>query len=500
MIDTSRTDHIRLISARHEAPRWLKWLSLIALVTILASSIHSPVTTLNWVVQSLIFGFTGIVLFKAYLYFHSGKMVTRLPALLAPSDCPTYTALVPCYRESKVIAQLIDRLGRMDYQPDKLAILLLMEEDDADTREAVERLLPLPDTIRPVVVPLSWMPGLRGKPRALMYAVDSGMVDSEYCVIWDAEDIPDRDQLRKAATAFANYPDIACFQAELRWWNAEQNWLTRMMAVSYANHFAMILPGMCATNSVVPLGGTSNHLRVSALADVGWWDPYNVTEDLDLGVKLRRAGYRVRILPSKTLEEATGTLRQQRNQMSRWIKGHTVTANAHLDHPWRLCRELGLRGTLSFLTMIVAALPAALVAPFFWVMTVVYAIGQPSFIREITPLAAFYLGTLCLVSNILLVVAAMYAVLKTEQFALWVWLPLLPIHWVIVGTAASLKAARELLFNQKTYWDKTPRTHLYEDQAPASLPRAGAWETDSVPVGTLHQLGSPMPTPAQGDR
>ena len=40
--------------------------------------------------------------------------------------------------------------------------------------------------------------------------------------------------------------------------------------------------------AVIPLGGTSQHLRVKELIEIGGWDAVNVTEDCDLGLRLSR--------------------------------------------------------------------------------------------------------------------------------------------------------------------------------------------------------------------
>src|SRR5438876_908006 len=45
---------------------------------------------------------------------------------------PTYTVLVPAFREPEVIARLIGELDRLEYPRDRLNIKLLLEEDDEE--------------------------------------------------------------------------------------------------------------------------------------------------------------------------------------------------------------------------------------------------------------------------------------------------------------------------------------------------------------------------------
>ncbi|GAG06077.1 unnamed protein product, partial [marine sediment metagenome] len=198
-----------------------------------------------------------------------------------------------------MVEQLTGALRAIDYPASLLDIKLVFEEDDHETIDAV-RALELPGYFEIIVVPPC---NPRTKPKALNFALP--FARGELLVIYDAEDIPDADQLRRAALAFHRAPeDLACMQAALAYYNADRNWLTRQFAIEYAGLFDVILPKLAISGLPVPLGGTSNHFRTAILREAGGWDPYNVTEDADLGIRLGRMGYRVEMLASTTLEEA----------------------------------------------------------------------------------------------------------------------------------------------------------------------------------------------------
>jgi cellulose synthase/poly-beta-1,6-N-acetylglucosamine synthase-like glycosyltransferase len=97
---------------------------------------------------------------------------------------------------------------------------------------------------------------------------------------------------------------LACVQASLTIDNTTDSWLARMFTAAYAGQFDAFLPRLAALHLPLPLGGSSNHFRTTALRRVGGWDPYNVTEDADLGIRLARLGYRSTALSSATYEEA----------------------------------------------------------------------------------------------------------------------------------------------------------------------------------------------------
>jgi len=195
-------------------------------------------------------------------------------AALDPRELPTYTVLVPVYKEANVVADLIANLGALDYPREKLEILLLLEENDTETIEAARAARP-PSTITFLIVP-------PGHPQTKPKACNVGLffARGEFLVIYDAEDKPEPDQLKKAVIAFRRGGDrLVCVQAALNYWNAADNWLTRMFTVEYSFWFDYMLPGLDRLRLPIPLGGTSNHFRTRGLRMLGGWDPFNVTED-----------------------------------------------------------------------------------------------------------------------------------------------------------------------------------------------------------------------------
>lgn len=284
-------------------------------------------------------------------------------ARIEANDLPTYSILVPMYRESsEVMARLIGHLNALDYPRDKLDIKLICEADDAETIAALKALHP-PETMEILAVPPSTP---RTKPKACNVAM--ARVRGEYVVIYDAEDAPAPDQLRRAIAMFRAGPkSLACLQASLNYYNREENTLTRMFALEYSALFRLLLPALERLGLPIPLGGTSNHLRTDSLREVGGWDAFNVTEDADLGVRLAYFGYTTQTLPSLTLEESPITLGAWMKQRTRWIKGYIQTWLVFTRDPRELKRRLGARGYYGFQFFIGAPALTFLLAPLFWV-------------------------------------------------------------------------------------------------------------------------------------
>jgi glycosyltransferase XagB len=237
------------------------------------------------------------------------------PSELTDDELPTYTVVVALYREASVVEDLVKAIDALDYPKGKLDIKLVVERRDVETLGRIVELR-LPNRYEVVVAP-SGEP--RTKPRALNIALSCAR--GELIVVYDAEDVPDADQLRLAASCFALDKDLDCLQARLAIRNHGESWLSRLFAIEYAVLFDVINPGLSALNLALPLGGSSNHFRVRSLVGVGAWDEWNVTEDADLGFRLARFGYRVKTLDSDTWEEAPYELGNWFRQRVRWQKG-----------------------------------------------------------------------------------------------------------------------------------------------------------------------------------
>lgn len=233
------------------------------------------------------------------------------------ADLPTYTVLVPLYREARVVPALLAHLASLDYPASKLEVLLLVEEDDHETLAAVQAAKP------PAYFTLLTLPP--GQPRTKPKALNVGLLFArgEFLVVYDAEDRPEPDQLKKAVVAFRKGSEhLTCVQAALNYYNREENSLTRLFAMEYAHWFDYLLPGLFQLGLPMPLGGTSNHFRTERLRQLGGWDPFNVTEDADLGLRMAGRGLTVAVLNSTTWEEAPHHLTAWIRQRSRWIKGY----------------------------------------------------------------------------------------------------------------------------------------------------------------------------------
>lgn len=375
------------------------------------------------------------------------------PPDLPDAALPAYTILVPLYREAGMIDTLLANLARLDYPRDRLEILFLLEADDRETGEAVRaRQETMPGNVQVIVVP----PGEpRTKPRALN--VGLAFATGNLLVVYDAEDAPEPDQLRRAAATFAvSGPRVTCLQARLAVANAFDSLLACRFAVDYAALFDTIKAGAARLGWPVPLGGTSNHFRTEALRRVGAWDAWNLTEDADLGIRLARLGHRIEDLPSTTWEELPPTLRPWIDQRTRWLKGWMQTLIVQARVPRDLLGELGpfrlLAISLTGLSVVLGALglPLCLLSLGLRLSMGLPFLEGPSFVlvSDILVIASF------VAALVLEIVPPLIALNRRRSWHLAPAVLLAPVIYILISVAA-WRALFELA-RDPFLWRKTP--------------------------------------------
>lgn len=338
-----------------------------------------------------------------------------------------------------------------DYPPEKLDVIVAVEADDRETRAALDaRKSHLPVTVIPVPAF-----GPRTKPKALNVALP--FARGSFTVIYDAEDRPEANQLRRALQAFGSSSDrLACVQAQLCIDNTADSLLARLYTTEYAGQFDVFLPGIAALQLPLPLGGSSNHFRTEILREVGGWDAYNVTEDADLGLRLARFGYRTDVISSTTYEEAPAKMGPWLRQRTRWFKGWMQTWLVHMRGPRRLLGDLGFAGFVSFQLIVGGNALAALVHPLF-LGSLIYSVarGAPMWrggSLAVTVLATLY-GTSVVIGYLTSAFLGWLGLMRRGLLSTaWVLL-LTPLHWLLLSLAA-WRAFYQLIVAPYA-WEKT---------------------------------------------
>jgi len=214
----------------------------------------------------------------------------------------------------------------------------------------------------------------------------------------------------------------------------------------------------------------SPHFPRAALESVGGWDPYNVTEDADLGIRLARNGWHVGVLSSTTWEEAPPTFRIWKGQRTRWLKGWMQTYLVHMRRPRRLWRELGVRRFVGFQVLMGGMILSALVHPWFYLLIAfdlwqgrLLAVPNTVFGQWLLGIGIFNL----IVGYVSAIALGTVAAARRGRLGLAAPALLMPAYWLAISYAA-YRALWQLVV-APYYWEKTEhagrRAGLRSEQA-----------------------------------
>ncbi|MBS7645170.1 MAG: glycosyltransferase [Candidatus Bathyarchaeia archaeon] len=301
----------------------------------------------------------------------------------------------------------------------------------------------------PVIVPDA---DIRTKPRACNYGLLRAR--GEYCVIYDAEDDPEPDQLKKAVVAFSRASmDVICLQSRLNYYNPKENLLTRWFSLEYSFWYDYYLEGLDQVDGVIPLGGTSNHFRTQQLKELGGWDPYNMTEDADLGVRISRRGKKTAMLNSYTYEEANSRLRSWIRQRSRWNKGYIQTYLVHMRHPRKLLKDLGWRKFLLFQLTFGGNIYLPLINPLLWAVTI-STLLMPGLFQFLFFYPLNYIcATNLLIGNLVYIGLHMGPFILKKNYTSIPLALAIPLYWILISVGCWRGALQ--LIRKPFYWEKT---------------------------------------------
>lgn len=431
-------------------------------------SFFTGIVTLSFFI--LIFlnpGFTYSILhlFLSLVYFSfnllklsagvfSSNSVEPIEVNECDAELPIYTILVALYDEEPVAQQLIQAMSRFKWPKSKLDIKLICEVNDTATINALKACKP-GQQFEIILVPEM---DPKTKPKALQYAMHGARGD--FIAVYDAEDRPNPNQLLEAFSWFKKSSEkLACMQAPLVISNAAEGWLAALFSLEYSGLFRKLIPLLSFYGLPIPLGGTSNHFRKTALEDVGGWDPCNVTEDADLGIRLYRNGYYTGVLKRPTLETAPTEIPVWIKQRTRWLKGWMQTWLVFMRSPISLITSNGFVGFITMQILVAGMLIAALAHPFAFLFIVftAYKIATGVF-SEMYTLSNFliYLDIFNLFGGYLIFAfvgwSAMIPAEKSKIKPRWLFLP--PIYWLLMSFAG-WRALSQLPQNLHL-WEKTP--------------------------------------------
>ncbi len=429
--------HASIRGGLYESQRWGLW-SFFGALAAFAYAAPEDFVSASAIALSLLFATVILLRIAAAIYaLLRSKPIDHQTT--TPADLPVVTVLIPLFREANVVAALLDAISKLNYPANLLDVKLLLEADDPETVAAVNA-HSLPPHFEVLILP-PCLP--RTKPKALNFGLTRAR--GAIVCVFDAEDRPAPDQIRHAVEAFAQADEyLAVVQAPLLTHNGRASWIAGQFELEYTANFLVWLPFIERMGWPIPLGGTSNYFRRDWLEQVGAWDPWNVTEDADLGFRLARHGGRAEMIYPPTMEEGVQRIEHWMTQRTRWMKGHLQTWLVLMRDPIEVVRQLGLARFIGLQLTFGASLVTAL-AHLPLVAFVAIGLVHPDIELEGWHATLFGVGYGSVVG----------AILATREVRLDFWrLITLPVYWPLMSIAM-YRALLEMKTRPHA-WAKTP--------------------------------------------
>lgn len=269
--------------------------------------------------------------------------------------------------------------------------------------------------------------------------------------------MPEPKQLKQVLQVFSqSNQDVKCIQCKLTFFNRYDNILSRLFNLEYAIHFEYLLLGLEKFNIPIPLGGTSNHFKTEILKELYAWDPYNVTEDADLGIRIYQKGYKCKIINSTTDEECTKTFKSWIRQRSRWIKGHIQTYLVHMREPYKFYKKSGFVGFIGLSFFLAAPCFIFIIAPIFFMLCILMFLGAVNLTNNMSAQFDIIINIsifLFFYGKLLQVLQAIITMIKKEYSNMILTSFLFSFYWIL-HSIASYKALWQLI-RRPHFWEKT---------------------------------------------
>ena len=335
-------DYIDKESAKHIKPEqsrsWMLTIFLLMIFTVI-SGFNLNVCLIILIICNIVYFCSwGFKFFLSIVNLNTDPILNSNISIDVIEHPPIYSILLPCYKECKsTFVQLVNSMQNLKYPPYQLDAHILLEEDDFDSISAIKS-INLSYIFNIIYIPGK---GPRTKAKACNYALK--FIRGEYVVIYDADDIPCKNQLNDVLKEFTIDDQLACVQCVLNNYNKYDNILTKFYSIEFSMWYQVFLPALKAIKAPLTFGGTSNHFKSVILKD-NPYDAFNVTEDAELGIRWWSKNFKIKLISSLTLEESPISIKNWIRQRSRWIKGFVQTYVSQYSNKvfaqWKLTRCL----------------------------------------------------------------------------------------------------------------------------------------------------------------
>lgn len=353
---------------------------------------------------------------------------------------PFVSVVVPVKNEEKVVDRLLRALLNLDYPRNRLEIVVVNDESSDRTCEICDSFARRCSYLKVFS---------RAKSSTKAAALNFGVAHSrgEIVATFDADSVPEPDAVLKAVKYFED-SGVAAVQGRICSINANENMLTRFLSYECAVQYEAFIRGKDRLNLFVGLAGTCQFIRRCVLEEVGGWNERNLSEDVELSLRLTAKDYVIKYASEvRTWEESPHDVRGLVRQRARWYRGN-ITMGLKFG---RLMGRLSWRRFDAEMTLFGSYLIVLCVVSYF--MAVWSFLLPPDLTLAVITRFTSFFTVLILASAGL----ALVCVTRPMRISNLLWLPFIYAYWGFQSLIA-MYAIGQIVLRRPSSWSKTTRS------------------------------------------
>jgi 1,2-diacylglycerol 3-beta-glucosyltransferase len=274
---------------------------------------------------------------------HKKRKLKKQPEEINPNYKPFISIMIPAHNEESVIEHTVNNIRKLTYT--NYEIILIDDRSDDNTLSVIKSLSEKYDNIKYLSREKDAFPG---KSAVLNDALLLSM--GEAVLVFDADATVDPDFLNKLVPCLEP-ADVGAVQARKIIRNSDTNILTKCQNNEYTLD-TYLQVGRDAIKGAVELRGNGELIKRKALDDIGGWNNYTITDDLDMATRLHIKGWDVRYcLDAKVYEEGVRYPIPLFRQRRRWLEG---TIRRYLEYFFQAIssKKMSLKAKLDMIVYI----------------------------------------------------------------------------------------------------------------------------------------------------
>ncbi|MCR4368317.1 MAG: glycosyltransferase family 2 protein [archaeon] len=231
---------------------------------------------------------------------------------------PSVSVVIPNYNGAANLLQCIRSVKAMEYPVPKEIIVV----DDGSTDASVKILKGIKG-IRVIFKKKN-----EGKAKGLNDAIK--MAKGEIIAAIDSDTFPEKDALLEMAKHFDS-PDVGAVTGLVRTYKPK-SFVEKIQEIEYLISFGFFQSVLADINGVMVTPGPMSLFRKKVLAEIGYFDETNITEDMEIAMRLQHNHYRIASAPQAIIYTVVpDNLSHWFRQRTRWYRGKFVNTRKYAD-------------------------------------------------------------------------------------------------------------------------------------------------------------------------